>query len=543
MPALLTLDAAAARTPDGRLLFEGLTFALGRERVGLVGRNGVGKSTLLRLILGEASPSAGSVAVSARVGILRQTFQPPPAASLASLLGVDAALALLDRIERGEGRDHDLEAADWTLPQRIDEVRARMGIEALPLDRPATALSGGQITRAGLAALLLGEPDLILLDEPTNNLDADGRTAVCELLESWSGGALVVSHDRTLLRRVDRILELTSLGARVFGGAFDLYAARRAEEAAAAARALDTARRDAARVERSIQATRERKDRSDAAGRRARLRGDAPKMLLDAKAQRAEGTGARQNHLAERQRETARQDLEAAQARVERVRRLAFTLPPSNLPSGRLVLAFEDVAFAWPGAAPVLSGLSFRIIGPERVAVTGANGAGKSTLIRLAVGDASPLRGRVVRSGLSVLLDQHAALLRSHETLLDAFRRLNPRADDNAAHAALARFLFRNSAADRPAAELSGGERLRAALACVLMGPVPPQLLILDEPTNHLDLESIEAVEAALAAYDGALLVASHDEDFLAAIGVTRRLRLGEGVEVVDSVGRGLRRS
>jgi ATPase subunit of ABC transporter with duplicated ATPase domains len=533
MPALLTLDDVTARSPDGRLLFEGLTFALGRERVGLVGRNGVGKSTLLRLILGETVAAAGSVVVSARVAVLRQTFQPPPGASVADLLGARGALSVLDRVERGEGHDDDFEAADWTLLQRIDDALVRMGLGNLPLDRLAATLSGGQLTRAALAALLLARPDLILLDEPTNNLDADGRAAVAQLLESWNGGALVVSHDRDLLRRVDRIVELTSLGARVFGGAFDLYAARRAEEEAAAARALDTARREVARVERAIQTTLERKDRSDAAGRRARLKGDAPKILLDARAQRAEATGARQSNLAGRQRDEARQDLAAAEARVERVRRLAFVLPPSNLPSGRLALAFDEVSFAWPGAAPVFSDLSFRLVGPERVALTGPNGAGKSTLIRLALGELPPTGGRVARNAPAALLDQHAALLRHSETLLENFRRLNPSAADNEAHAALARFLFRNSAADRLAAELSGGERLRAALACVLMGPVPPQLLILDEPTNHLDLDSIEAVEAALAAYDGALLVASHDEDFLAAVGIRRRLRIGEGAKEV----------
>ncbi|HEY1562912.1 MAG TPA: ABC-F family ATP-binding cassette domain-containing protein [Caulobacteraceae bacterium] len=529
MSALLTLDSVAVRTPDGKALFDNLTFALGRERVGLVGRNGIGKSTLLRLILGEIAPSAGTVRLAGRVAMLRQTLNPPSKASLADLMGATEALARLARIERGEVEDDDLELADWTLPQRIEAGLARMGLAAVSLDRPASALSGGQITRAALAALLVAEPDLILLDEPTNNLDAEAREAVAGLLHDWRGSALVISHDRTLLRDMDRILELSGLGARYYGGNWDLYVERRGEAAAAAVRGLENAEREADRIERTIQTTRERKDRSDAAGRRARARGDAPKILLDARTERAEATGGRQNRLAERQRDEVQRDLEAARTQIERVRRLAFELPPSGLAAGKTVLGFDAVDFDWPGSVRGLSDCSFRLVGPERVALTGPNGAGKSTLIRLAVGSLQPTRGQIRRGVPAALLDQHAAVLDDGLTLTENFRRLNPTADDNAAHTALARFLFRNVAALKRAGELSGGERLRAALACVVMGPNPPQLLILDEPTNHLDLDAIEAVEAALAAYDGALLIISHDEGFLEAVGVDRRLRMSEG--------------
>jgi ATPase subunit of ABC transporter with duplicated ATPase domains len=527
MSSLLTLDQVAVRAPDGRLLFENLTFALGRERVGLVGRNGVGKTSLLRLILGEIAPAAGTVRAPARVAILRQMLDPPADQTIAQALGVAEAIDRLGRIEAGDGTAEDCDAADWDLPARLADALARFGLGGVAPDRAATSLSGGQLTRAALAGVWMAAPDLLLLDEPTNSLDGEARTLVADLLGEWPGAALVVSHDRGLLRRMDRILELTRLGARLFGGAFDLYVERRAEAEAAAAHALESARRDATQLERAAQRTRERKARSDAAGRRSRARGDAPKMLLDARAERAEATGARHTNLVDRRREAAREALAAAEARIERVRRLAFDLPPCGLPDGRLVLALEDVAFAWPGAARTLDGVWLRMAGPERVALAGPNGAGKSTLIALAAGVVSPSRGRVVRPVAGAVFDQRTSLLADQETLLGNYRRLNPSADDNAAHAALARFLFRNAAAHLRAGELSGGERLRGALACVLTGRSPPQLLILDEPTNHLDLESIEAVEAALAAYDGALLVASHDESFLEAIGVSRRIDLG----------------
>jgi ATPase subunit of ABC transporter with duplicated ATPase domains len=524
--SFITLDGLSHTTADGRVLFENLTLVFGREKTGLVGRNGVGKTTLLRLILGELAPAVGTATVTGRLAVLRQQLQPPPGSRLADLLGVAPALAQLTRIEAGEGRAADLETADWDLPQRIDEALAEMGLAHVPLDREADTLSGGQATRAALAALLLAAPDVLLMDEPTNNLDAEGRAAVGDLLERWRGGALVVSHDRSLLRRMDRIVELTSLGAVVYGGNYDLYAARKAEAEAAAQRDLGHAQLALARTGRAIQLARERKAKADAAGRRSRAKNDMPKIMLNARAERAENTGERLNRLAERQRPEAERDLADAEARIERVRRLAFELPQSGLPDGKLVLAFEDVGFAWPSGTPVLRDVSLRLVGPERVAVTGPNGAGKTTLIRLATGELEPTSGRVRRGVAAALLDQRASLLRNDETLLVNFRRLNPAADDNAAYAALARFVFRNVTALKPVAELSGGERLRAALACALMAAAPPQLIILDEPTNYLDLESIAAVEAALCAYDGALLVVSHDRDLLDAIGVHRELSL-----------------
>ena len=323
---------------------------------------------------------------------------------------------------------------------------------------------------------------------------------------------------------MDRIVELTSLGARVYGGGYDLYAARKREERAAAERDLDVAKRDVTAVERRIQTARERKARSDAQGARSRAKGDQPKMLLDAQKERSQRTAGSASALAGRQRTAAAEALAEAEAAVERIRQLSVRLPSTGLPAGRTVLAFASVGYAYGGGDPVFSAVDFVMAGPERVALTGPNGSGKSTFLTLASGAAEPHSGTVSRPVASIVLDQSVAILDAQATILDNFRRLDPGATPNQAYAALARFLFRNVDALKPVAALSGGEMLRAGLACTLGGSHPPQLLMLDEPTNHLDLDSIAAIEAALADFDGALLVASHDEDFLAAIGITRRL-------------------
>ena len=521
---IVALHAVSLATPDGTPLLENLDLAFGSDRAGLVGRNGIGKTTLLRVIAGETQPHAGSVERSGRVAVLRQTVQVEADATIADLLGIRPAIARLRRLEAGAGSVRDAAEADWTLEARLATALAAVGLAGTEPDRRLTTLSGGERTRVALAALLLAEPDLILLDEPTNNLDADGRKAVLRLLAGWTKGAVVVSHDRALLREMDRIVELSGLGARSYGGNYDLYAARRAEERDAAARNLDVARREVHDVAQRIQTGRERQARRSARGERSRAKGDQPKLLLNAQRERSQRTAAGASQIAERQRAAASEALTEAEADVERVARLSVMLPPTGLPSQRTVLSFRNAGFAYDGGAPVFAGIDFAMTGPERVALTGANGSGKSTFLRLASGTAEPTSGDVQRPAGSVMLDQSVAILNPAETILDNFRRLDTAATVNHAHAVLARFLFRNVDALKPVGALSGGEMLRAGLACTLGGSRPPQLLILDEPTNHLDLDSIEAIEAALRDFDGALLVASHDEDFLAAIGIDRRI-------------------
>ncbi|OIQ72476.1 ABC transporter ATP-binding protein uup [mine drainage metagenome] len=245
-------------------------------------------------------------------------------------------------------------------------------------------------------------------------------------------------------------------------------------------------------------------------------------------AERAEMSGGRAQLLAERQTAAAQAELADAQARVERSRRLSFELPSSGLPAGRTVLAFEGVGFAYPGGPPLIADLHLRLTGPERVSVSGPNGSGKTSLIRLATGDLEPSSGQVVRGVPAALLDQRTAMLRDDETLAEVFRRLNPEASENTARAALARFLFRGAAADRQVGSLSGGERLRAALACVLNAMRPPQLLILDEPTNHLDLDAIVWLEGLLQAFRGAVVLITHDRAFLDSV-ATRIVELDRG--------------
>ena len=525
MPASITLSNLTLSAPDGRTLLSNIDLSFGPERTGLVGRNGVGKTTLLALIAGLRAPRSGTISVQGRVAMLHQTVQMKPDECVIDLFGARDALAALRRAEDGLATAEELADIDWILDVRIAAALDRVGLDAAP-EAPLVTLSGGQTTRARLAALTFAEPDFLLLDEPTNNLDREGRKAVIDLLAAWQHGAIVVSHDRALLETMDAIVELTSLEARRYGGNWSQYRARKAIELSAARHDLADAEKRVAEIDRKARETTERKARKDGAGARKGAKGDMPRIAAGLRKDRSEDSGGEQARLAERRRTQALERTEAARQRIEVLQPFSVQLPSTGLPAARMVLRIEAADVGYAADTPILRDVTFSISGPERVAIVGPNGAGKTTLLRLISGDLTPARGTVQGTTRFAMFDQAVSLLDASASILDNFRRINPHTDENACRAALARFMFRADAALQTVSCLSGGQLLRAGLACVLGGTTPPQLLILDEPTNHLDIDSMEAVEAGLRAYDGALLVVSHDESFLEAIAITRRLDL-----------------
>jgi ATPase subunit of ABC transporter with duplicated ATPase domains len=526
MRASIILSNLSLSTSDGRSLFPSIDLIFGAERIGLVGQNGVGKTTLLASISGEHVPQSGRVLVNGTIGLLRQDVQLRADATVIDLFNARQALDLIRRAEQGNASTDEVVDLDWTLEPRLASALDRAGLDLSP-ETKLTRLSGGQITRARLAALVFAEPDFLLLDEPTNNLDQEGRRTVIDLLADWRGGAVVVSHDRELLETMDAIVELTSLGATRYGGNWSEYRERKAIELTAARHDLAQAEKRLVELDEKARETAERKARRDSGGRLKRAKSDMPRLSAGTRKDRSEDTSGRNAQITERRRANALDALDGARRRIEINQPLSVKLSSTRLPASREVLSLDGVSAGYQPERPIFSNLSFSIVGPERIALVGPNGSGKTTLLKLVAGQIRPFSGTVLVKADFAMFDQKVSLLDQSLSVLENFRRLNPKAGANACHAALARFMFRADAALQIISSLSGGQLFRAGLACVLGGPTPPSLLILDEPTNHLDLVSIEAVEEGLRAYDGALLVVSHDRAFLTAIEVTRRLDLG----------------
>ncbi|MGW3470386.1 ribosomal protection-like ABC-F family protein [Saccharopolyspora sp. NPDC000995] len=529
--AFITCFNLSFSWPDDTPVFQDLSFTVGGGRTGLVAPNGAGKSTLLKLIAGEYRPAGGSTSVEGVLGYLPQSLPLDGDPTVAELLGIAPVLRALAAIESGDASEENFAAVgnDWDIEERTRAQLERLGLGGVSLTRRLPTLSGGQVVSLGLAAQLLKRPDVLLLDEPTNNLDVDARRKLYGLLEDWQGCLLLVSHDRTLLDRMDRIAELDQGEIRYFGGNFTVYEESVRAEREVAEKNIRTAEQEVKREKREMQQARERTQRRASNAARNIDSAGLPKILAGARKRRAQESAGKADETHAARLNDAKARLDEAERALRDEQLIALQLPGTNIPAGRTVFLGEGMRVR-RGERDLFAGegVDLAIRGPERVALTGLNGAGKSTLLRVINGDLEG--GRTKRAdGRIAYLSQRLDLLDLDRTVLENLVASAPEMPESQRMHLLARFLFRGTRVHLPVGVLSGGERLRATLACVLFAEPAPQLLLLDEPTNNLDLVSVGQLESALNAYEGAFVVVSHDERFLANIGVNRWLRLADG--------------
>jgi ATPase subunit of ABC transporter with duplicated ATPase domains len=543
MSAAITCSDLTFAWPDGAPVLSGVSVAIGPGRTALVGVNGSGKSTLLRLIGGQLQPQSGSVSVSGEVGYLPQTITLETGLRVADLLGITEIRSAIDAIEHGDVSESAFAAVgdDWDIEERALGWLDRLGLGQLGLDDTVQRLSGGEAILVALAALFLRRPEIILLDEPTNNLDLDSRHRLQDAVASWPGVLLMVSHDRELLSVADQIAELSDGVIRMYGGNLAAYEEQLAAEQEAAQRAVTAAAAAVRREQRDLVEAQTKQARRDRQGRKVQASGSLPRAVIDGRKKHAQETAGRSSELHRDRLRAARDRLTETELAVRDDAEIRVELPETAVPAGRTVLTVSGLADpawnpvagpAWPDSA--LASLIIR--GPERVALTGPNGAGKTTLLR-AIAGLAELPALTIRPATATgYLPQRLDILDPERTVLANVSATAPAAPAQEIRASLARFLFRGQRADQLAGSLSGGERFRAVLAALLLAQPPPQLLILDEPTNNLDMASVRQLTSALSGYRGALLVASHDVPFLRSIGITTWLRLDRagGLQPID---------
>ncbi|MEU1486501.1 ABC-F family ATP-binding cassette domain-containing protein [Streptomyces sp. NPDC005752] len=518
--------------PDGSEVFDGFQLAVGPGRTGLIGLNGCGKSTLLRLIAGELNPTAGHIGTAGDLGHLPQDLVLDTALRVDEVLGVASARAALLAIEAGDAREEHFAAVgdDWDVEERARAVLDQLGMSGIGLDRTIGELSGGECVLLRLAALLLARPSVLLLDEPTNNLDVYARERLYEAVDAWTGVLVVVSHDRALLERVDRIADLRDGAVTWYGGNLSAYEEALAVEQEAAGRMVRVAEADVRRQKRELADAHVKLARRKRYGQKMWDTKREPKAVMNLRKRTAQESAGKHRIMHTERLADAEERLDEAVDAVRDDEVIRIELPHTRVHPGRGVLVLRDLVLA--------HGVRVRgewdLRGPERIALVGRNGAGKTTLLRTIAGELDPVSGEAAAQVPVGFLPQRLDVLDGAMSLVENVARVAPGATGNAVRARLAHFLFKGARADRPADALSGGERFRATLAALLLTEPAPRLLMLDEPTNSLDLSGVRRLTSALEAFEGALIVASHDTPFLKSLGITRWLLLdAEGLRDV----------
>ncbi|MCG2839793.1 ATP-binding cassette domain-containing protein [Sandaracinobacter sp. RS1-74] len=488
---MLNINGITVRL-GGRTIIDKASAALpGKSRIGLIGRNGAGKSTLMKVMMGFIDPDEGKLEMprGTRIGYIAQEAPDGETTPIDLVLAADTERAALmaesesceDMDRFGEIHERLMAIDAYSAPSRAARILVGLGFDEEMQNRPLASYSGGWKMRAALAALLFSEPDLLLLDEPSNHLDLEATMWLENFLKSYPGMMVVISHERDLLNNVvDAILHLEGGKVTLYTGGYDSFERQRAERLAqqAAARAAQDAQR-------------------------AKLQDYIARN--SARASTAKQAQSRQKALAK---------MQPIAALVEDPS-LSFDFPsPEEMKPPMITM--DMAAVGYEAGKPILTKLNLRVDPDDRLALLGRNGNGKTTLARLLAGQLPPMEGEIHAPGklkVGYFTQYQVEELDGSDTPLEHMTRQMQGATPGAVRAQLGRFGFSGPRATQKVSEMSGGERARLALALITRDA--PHLLILDEPTNHLDVDTREALVQALNGFGGAVVLVSHDRHML----------------------------
>lgn len=516
---------------DKEVLFSNLNLIINSgEKTALTGNNGCGKSTLMRILAGEALPGTGSVHCSGHLYYVPQHFGQYDGRTVAQVLGIDRKLTALHAILNGDVAEEHFARLDddWNIEERTQAVLHAWHLNGISLLRPLEGLSGGEKTRLFLAGMELKEPDTLLLDEPTNHLDTAGRKRLYDFVHRTSATVLVISHDRTLLNLLPAICELSRNGLACYGGNYDFYKEQKEVHRNALQQQLEEKEKALRLARKTAREMEERKARQNTRGEKASIKKGIPRILLGGLKNHAENSSSKLSNVHAEKTDKIQQEITNLKGSLPQTNKLKIDFNASALHIGKILVTAQNINFHYPDSNTNLwtVPLSFQLRSGNRFCIKGDNGSGKTTLLKLITGELTPTGGTIERADFTyIYLDQEYSLIQNEYTVSEQAEAFNLRhLPEHETKTILNRYLFPQDVWNKPCSKLSGGEKMRLAFCCLMIADNTPDLFILDEPTNNLDIESIEIITATIRNYQGTVLAVSHDRDFLKETGIEQEI-------------------
>lgn len=510
--------------PDKEMLFHDLSFSVSKgQKVALVGNNGVGKSTLLQIMNGNLSVSSGEIIRGSLPYYIPQHFGQYNGMTVAQALDIDSKLNALHAILGGDATDKNFAvlADDWSIEERALSALASWGLEHISLSSSLNELSGGEKTKVFLAGINIHQPEFILMDEPTNHLDYLSREKLYEFIASSRATIIVVSHDRTLLNRLTGIYELSKSSMSYYPGNYEFYKEQKGIELDSLQARLEEKEKEMRQARKIARETAERSQKRDVRNKKKEEKGGIPRIMVNMLRNKAEKSTSKLNDVHDQKMGAIAENIADIRSALPDKKAMKTDFNTSSLHTGKILVTAKDVNFGYGDTLLWKHAFDFQIKSGERILIKGGNGSGKTTLLKLITGELQPSEGEMSLSDFKyVFLDQEYSIINNSLTVFEQVRQFSNELQDHEIKTILNRFLFSYETWDKTCDKLSGGEKMKLALCCLMVGANTPDVFILDEPTNNIDISNIEILTSTIKEYKGTVLLVSHDNYFADQIGI-----------------------
>ncbi|PZR03007.1 MAG: ABC transporter ATP-binding protein [Flavobacterium psychrophilum] len=528
---MITLQNISYIHPNKDLLFSSLNLTVNRyQKIALAGNNGIGKSTLLNIIAGVLQPSIGHVSIDVNPYHIPQVFGQYNHLTIAQALRVDKKLTALKEILNGNATEDNFELLedDWSIEERCAEALVQWELGDLALETAMSSLSGGQKTKVFLAGIAIHNPELVLMDEPSNHLDISARRQLYDFIVQTKCTLLIVSHDRKLLNLLDTICELNKNGIKVYGGNYDFYLGQKQTEQNALNQNIHSKERELKVAREKERETMERQQKLGARGKGKQEKAGVARIMMNTMRNKAENSSSKMKDVHAEKIDNVTSELHGLRASRPDLDKMKVDFDDSVLHKGKILFSTEGMNFSYGSNLLWKGDVSLKIISGERIYLKGNNGSGKTTLIKLITGQIELTKGVVHRAiSKQVYIDQDYSMIKDELSVYEQAQQFNTSGlEEHDVKMRLSRFLFGSETWDKTCNKLSGGERMRLMICCLTVSNESPDIIILDEPTNNLDIQNIEILTSAINSYKGTLIVVSHDEVFVESIAVDRTVEL-----------------